>query len=477
MLEKWIPLPLRACPSTGFISLNLLMCLCLHLITLNSHTNPWFGVSIVPFNTTLNWDKMPNVEFEEVEEDNPDNNNNSETCQCIVGRATCDIKKGQELIQAYGTSVADLVYRYGFAPSSLEDCDGMDGDVVSIDLTDILAIAQESKNGKTHSINSETLNLKTRQQVEGEGTDNAFASITNIPHLSSRLDALKLSGALGESPWDGLDDHWTAEIARPAQAFLESPRASVRDGENTASSMNMKDKQAYDDGGLSKLVGTFVVLLADDAAWERASNALQDFNYDIEESRSSGGSEGKGDECSDTSDDSRKDDITASLLLSSILHFSAQQTDTLLQVALDKGAGGNDPWRALLDEICAATPTSEPKAKKRKKSSNDTNASVQLRVAFEAAMAALLNRRAEIIEGESACQNILAQCNAPVRLNERFPSTEGEYEKNKKSHEHKLNTAAKVQASKTINILRNVEKSILDQAIKILSDMMAEETS
>ena len=434
----------------------------------------------MPFNTTLNWDKMPNVEFEEVEEDNPDNNNNSETCQRqrIIGRATCDIKKGQELIQAYGTSVADLVYRYGFAPSSLEDCDGMDGDVVSIDLTDILAIAQESKNGKTHSINSETLNLKKRQQVESEGTDNAFASITHISHLSSRLDALKLSGALGESPWDGLDDHWTAEIARPAQAFLESPRASVGGGENRASSMNLEDKQAYDDGGLSKLVGIFVVLLADDADWERASNALQDFNYDIEESRNSDGSEADGDECSDTSDDSRKDDITASLLLSSILHFSAQQTDTLLQVALDKGAGGNDPWRALLDEIQTCdTSTSEPKAKKRKKSSNDTNTSVQLRVAFEAAMAALLNRRAKIIEGESACQNIIAQYNAPVRLNGRFPSTEGEYEKNKKSHEHKLNTAAKVQASETINILRNVEKSILDQAIKILSDMMAEETS
>jgi hypothetical protein len=450
----------------------------LHLITFDSHTNPWFGVSIVPFNTTLNWDKMPNVEFEEVEEDNPDNNNNSETCQRIVGRATCDIKKGQELIQAYGTSVADLVYRYGFAPSSLEDCDGMDGDVVSIDLTDILAIAQESKNGKTHSINSETLNLKKRQQVESEGTDN---TITHISHLSSRLDALKLSGALGESPWDGLDDHWTAEIARPAQAFLESPHASVGGGENRASSMNLEDEQACDDGGLSKLVGTFVVLLADDAAWERASNALQDFNYDIEESRNSGGNEADGDECSDTSDDSRKDDITASLLLSSIFHFSPQQTDTLLQVALDKGAGGNDPWRALLDEICAcdATSTSKPQAKKRKKSSNDSYTSVLLRVAFEAAMTALLNRRAKIIEGESACQNILAQYqyNAPERLNDRFPSTEGEYEKNKRSHEHKLNTAAKVQASKTISILRSVEKSILDRAVKILSDMMAQETS
>ena len=467
---------------------------------------------MVPFNTTLNWDKAPNVEFdleeEEEEEDCPDNNNHSETCQRIVGRATCNIKKGQELVQSYGASVADLVYRYGFAPSSLEDCDGMDGDVVSIDLADILTIAQETKKGKTHRLNSETLNLKTRQQEGREETDNPFASITNIPHLSSRLDALKLSGALDESPWDGLDGHLTAEIARPAQPiqpFLESLRASSesesknipkRGGENRTSPMNTVDKLACDDGGLSKLVGTFVVLLADDNAWERASNALQNFNNDIEESRSSGGSEAEGDECSD-SDDSRKDDITASLLLSAIFHLSPQQTDVLLQVALDKGAGGNDPWRALLEEICTIS-TSEHKLKKRKisndKDTHNTNAPcassilptsfsrprrVQLRVAFEAAMTALLIRRAKIIEGESSCPNVnpdLEAYNSPTeRSNGIISSTKGEHEKNKGSHQ--LNAGAKVQASKTINILRGVEKSILDQAIKILSSMMVEEGS
>ncbi len=54
----------------------------------------------------------------------------------------------------------------------MEDCDGMDGDVVSIDVMDILSIVQETKKGKnTHSINSERLILKTRRQVGSEEGD------------------------------------------------------------------------------------------------------------------------------------------------------------------------------------------------------------------------------------------------------------------------------------------------------------------
>ncbi len=119
----------------------------------------------MPFNTTLNWDKAPNVEFDlEEEEEEKDNSliNHSETRQCIVGRAICNIKKGTELFQAYGTSVADLVYRYGFAPSSLDDCNDMDGDVVSIDLTDILTIAQETKKGSTLKLR----NIKPQNEVQ-----------------------------------------------------------------------------------------------------------------------------------------------------------------------------------------------------------------------------------------------------------------------------------------------------------------------
>ena len=448
----------------------------------------------MPFNTTLNWGKVPNVEFDlEEEDDNPGNNNNSETCQRIVGRASCNIKKGQELFQAYGTSVADSVYRYGFAPPKLEDSDSMDGDVVSIDVTDILSIAQETKNkkGKTQcSLNSETLNVKTRRQVGSEESDNRFASTTNIPQLASRLDALKLSGALDESPWDGLDGHWTAEIARPAQPFLQSLRASSqaknhpkRGRENGTSTMKTEDKLVYDDGGLSKLVGTFLVLLADEAAWERASLALQNFDDDHQESRSSGGSESEDGEHIEASDESRKDDITASILLSEIFNLSPEQTEALLQVALHAGAGGNDPWRALLDEIAnvvAFDHSSEQQPKKRKtlqyqeeeneKDTPNTTACtlndktyfsrrVQLRAASEAALTALLMRREAAIEGELSCQEIIAD------LHE---NADREYNNNKHKGSEEINSAAKVGAFKTVKILRDVEKSILDQAIEML---------
>jgi len=139
-------------------------------------------------------------------------------------------------------------------------------------------------------------------------------------------------------------------------------------------------------------------------------------------------------------------------------------------VALEKGAGGNDPWRALLDEIstCDDTSTSKQQSKKRKISSdkdiNNTNTTctsrdlrtsssqprqVLLRVAFEAAKTALLLRRAKLIEGESLCQYLSVDLEAECEKNE--------------------DNAAKVQANRTINILRRVEKSILDQAIDILS--------
>jgi hypothetical protein len=464
-----------------------------HYVT--SHTNPWFGVSIVPFNTTLNWGKVPNVEFDLEEEEEE---------RRIVGRATCNIKKGQELFQAYGTSgasdsVADFVYRYGFTPSTLEECDGMDGDVVSIDVEDILSIVEETKKGKNHSsLNSETLNLKTRRQVESEGSDNPnpFASITNITQRSSRLEALKMSGALDESPWDGLQGHWTAEIGRPSESFLQTFRASSlsknhpkRDRENESSSMNIEDRLAFDDGGLSKLVGIFLVLLADDAAWERASIALRNnFDNDHKGSSSSGNeadscdSEAEDDERSEASDESRKDDKSASILLSSIFNLCPQQTEELLQVALHVGMGGNDPWRALLDGVANAIDTTNPdskqKLKKRKIAQQQqeeekkedisniictratpltsTSSHVQkLKAAFEAANAALCFRRRKLIEGELSCQNI---------LNDLVTKQA----KNKEEESYDFSSEAKVEAIKTVCILRDVEKTILEQAIEIL---------
>ena len=80
-----------------------------------------------------------------------------------------------------------------------------------------------------------------------------------------------------------------------------------------------------------------------------------------------------------------------------------------------------------------------------------------MRAASEAALKALLMRRETAIEGESSCQDILAVLKA---------NADRECEKNKGSEEFKF--VAKVEASKTVKILRDVEKSILEQAIEIL---------
>lgn len=454
----------------------------------------------MPFNTTLNWSKMPNVEFD-LEEDVP--YENTVACQRIVGRASCNIKKGQELFQAYGTSgasdsVADFVYRYGFAPSTLEECSGMDGDVVSIDVADILSIAEATKKQcKNHSrLNSETLNLNTRRQVGSDGSDIPFSSVTNITQLSSRLEALKMSGALDESPWDGMR-HWTAEIGRPAVSFLQTFCASSqsksrtkrdRENENFPVSLEVEDRLAFDDGGLSKLVGIFIVLLADDADWERASISLQNFENDHKGSSSSGNeadscdSEAKDDESSQASDESRKDDITASILLSSIFNLCPHQREKLLQVALHVGMGGNDPWRALLDGVANAIATAnsdiEQKLKKGKTAEQQqqqdekkedisnticmgtttltsTSSHVQkVKAAFEAANAAICLRRRKLIEGELSFKNI-------------FTDLVTQQAKNGQGSDD-VTSLAKEEAIKTVEILRHVEKSILEQAIKIL---------
>jgi len=66
-----------------------------------SHMNPWFGGSIVPFNTTLNYSLEPNVAFE------------PKGTEFVVGIATRKIGAGEELTQEYADATSELVYKYG----------------------------------------------------------------------------------------------------------------------------------------------------------------------------------------------------------------------------------------------------------------------------------------------------------------------------------------------------------------------------
>ncbi len=292
-----------------------------------SHANPWFGVSIVPFNTTLNCPNVgeeANVEFDLVKKkmkvplSNTSGNSGHDTSLkkskgkvrrgtktgnknfkekriskvMIVGRAMKDIQPGQELFQQYGDSIAELVYRCGFAPCPFErrnagkdssnssgeggvsvDICGenfvMEGDVVSFSIRDIVRCVEDVL-GQTKSI---------RKEQNG----------VLITSLLSRMEALKKSGAIDESPWDGLNgwEHVTAEISLPSKSYsaahLKSDIHVDHNGNNNSDKRRRKDiysqeteNSVFDDGGISKLIGICLVLMVDEDAWQRASTTLKE---------------------------------------------------------------------------------------------------------------------------------------------------------------------------------------------------------
>lgn len=425
----------------------------------------------MPFNTTLNWGKEANVEFD-LEEEDPSNDVEESR---VIGRATRDITKGQELFQEYGNSVAELVYRCGFAPPSLEDCVGFESDAVSIDLSVILSIVEEkrkemnidTKEGGKYSLNSETTppNPQDKEGSNSYKPKKAEMPITNIySSLIERIQALKKSGLVDESPWDGMDERLTAELTRPSQSFLESLSQSQSkihdDGLN-------KDQSAYDDGGVSKLVGIFLVLLADDDAWKRASTALQNIaNQDVHngnktDNEDDGDDDSKGEGNED--DESRIDDITSSVLLSSIANLSPKQCMNLQQMALDIGRGGNDPWRALL--LCLVhmkdENVSHQKHKKRKTLTQKEKALANIPWAhvLDTAKVAICNRRNKLLKGEKESQTLVDTLSSKNKSNRDMKTADKKHDDQTEMH---------LEAINTISILRGVEKSILDQAIEIL---------
>jgi hypothetical protein len=81
-----------------------------------------------------------------------------------------------------------------------------------------------------------------------------------------------------------------------------------------------RERCSYDDGGISKLIGIWLVLLADTQAWLRTSKSIDnipgsDNQADKEEDLGSNDSASSDDE---DDNESRSDDITASVILSSL---------------------------------------------------------------------------------------------------------------------------------------------------------------
>jgi hypothetical protein len=335
-----------------------------------SHANPWFGVSIVPFNTTLNWGSEVNVEFD-LESRNDANGDEEESSsgsgkastkansealaaeeEVIVGRAICNIKKGSELFQSYGDSTAELLYRCGFAPNF----NGADiSNSISFFVGEIVRVVDGL-------LDSDGASSATTAECDDKLQAN-LPSSSAITDIESKIEALKKSGAIDSSSWDGMEDCLTAELSSPSPEFINTSAINRETSSKVVfgkkrkrgqdDQMNDEDRVKYDDGGVSKLIGTCLVLLSDTESWQRASKAIENLpdhaaqeQNDDEDSRS-------GDSESNDEDDeeSRTDDIAASVLLSSLANMTPRQSTHLQQIALDVGTGGHDPWRALLIQV------------------------------------------------------------------------------------------------------------------------------
>lgn len=133
-----------------------------------SHLNPFFGSAIVPFSCLLNYREKPNCSF-------------NEERGHVIGRARRSIAKGEELTQAYASSTAEFLYRYGFVPNKNKI---RSDDAVSVQLPDLLSAAR-AKNDR------------------------------------SVVDGLVSSLCLEPNPWDGLEHVLTVELVGPGATGVE----------------------------------------------------------------------------------------------------------------------------------------------------------------------------------------------------------------------------------------------------------------
>ena len=132
------------------------------------------------------------------------------------------------------------------------------------------------------------------------------------------------------------------------------------------------------------------------------------------------------DDCSggeEEEDDSRSDDIVASVLLSSLANMTPEQSVQLQQLALDVGMNEHDPWRALLAQVCKAKV-------------------LRWDMAIQAAERVIQTRTTRLNKGE----HFYRSCAKDDREEER-------------------------DVLHAIQALRDVERSLLTQALKILMTM------
>ena len=292
-----------------------------------SHINPWFGGSIVPFNTTLNWSERPNVEFDVDEGGAPR----------VIGRATRDIAVGEELTQECAPTTAELIYRYGFAPT-IDEVLGT-GEGASSSGLARKGSGQAAAQG-CGARDEDVVSISFEQIVAACGADK-MAPVRR----GRRRKLLCAAGALDSSPWDGLDALVTVELQ-------------------------------LNGSGLAKLLGACLALCADDSIWaaaEAATLKVAPNAFECEECEEASDEEASAEEASDeeasaeeasdeeasaeeasdeeASDEeaSADDDQIAAALVSALSSASATVVSALKGIAVTEGGEDADPWPALLD--------------------------------------------------------------------------------------------------------------------------------
>lgn len=247
-----------------------------------SHLNPWFGGSITPVNCTLNYAASPNVEFE------------AEGADSVVARALRVIPAGEELTQEYSESTAMFLYRYGFLPSAIATAAASSASVASAASAASTATAGPAFAAVTPLEEDGVSVLAADLAADLAATAGSAAA-------EQRLDWLCASGALGESPWDGLEDLVTAELSA-------------------------------DGAGTAKLVGACLALGANAACWERAATAAA-----VAQAAAGG-----------TDEDGNHDDVIAAALVASLFGLGTADAAGLAEVAAKEGGEEGDPWPSLL---------------------------------------------------------------------------------------------------------------------------------
>ena len=238
-----------------------------------------------------------------------------------------------QLTQACAPTTAELIYRYGFAPTVEEvaaevesEDEGEEEGEKAEEATSGGGVAGCAKEGKP--LKEDAVSIPLAGLVAACGSRLS-------PSMGQRRGGLLcVAGALDACPWDGLDGEVTAEVQRGGE-------------------------------GVGRLLGACYALLAETAPWAAAEAAVaaaapSALKKVAGESPSSDddGEEEEGEEADEEGDDEHEegedegdeddDDLAAAALVSALCGADGRKVAKLQKVAREHGGEEGDPWPALL---------------------------------------------------------------------------------------------------------------------------------